>query len=291
MKKRVKDNLSHWIFLLVTLMPFNGFADHTPETTGGPIDFTNASKNLAELFILATSHESVTSTEDFGKMWGTYSEKSAWEESYAWEFGASLLTIPFNTTIRNSFHTFDIADSDLPSYLYIPRFHANKAFSKNLAFGGSALYSPDIALYGVGVNLTYTFWSTDSFYTGLLANYGGAWKSNFVNTTSAGVALAETFNYKRLDLFAGISYVAGNADFTASGNQEAFGRLNYETGFGESYFFGFSYMLFKHIWFSDQSIVFTGQVNYEKNLDTSFIAKITLKVPSSRVRTQDLVHK
>ncbi len=254
----------------------------------GPIDFTTASQNLAELFIISSSHQAVRPTEDFGKFWGTYTESENWSESYSTEYGLSLQILPLNQNLKNSLLTFDVPAHQIPQNLYVPRFHYMMGLRKNLAVGINFLYYPDWQLVGAGITGEYTFFNSEHFYTGLLINYGGAWKSDFMNLTSGGAAIVETYATKNFELFAGIKYAFGTADFVPPANQQSFGTINYENQFGTSYLAGISFNVFRNMGVWDETLTFTGQVDFEKNLDPNYIGKLTLKVPSHRSYSKPL---
>lgn len=254
----------------------------------GPIDYSTASQNLAELFIISASHQAVRPTDDFGKFWGTYTESESWRESYSTEYGLSLQILPLNQTIKNSFLTFDVPSDRIPQNLYVPRFHYMVGLQRNLAAGLSFLYYPDWQMLGVGLTGEYTFFHLENFYTGLLLNYGGAWKSDFMNLTSGGAALVQTYAVKGFEVFAGMKYSFGTADFIPPANQQNFGTINYENQFGTSYLAGVSFNIFRHLGVWDETLTFTGQVDFEKNLDPNYIGKLTLKVPSHRSYSQPL---
>lgn len=284
MSRRVKDDFSKLALIFSCAFPCAALSQ-----ISGPIDYTHASENLAELFVLSTSHQAVRPTDDFGKFWGTYTQSENWSESYSTEYGLSLQIIPLNQTLRSSLLTFDVPESQIPKNIYVPRFHYMLGLRKNLGIGLNALYYPDWQTIGAGLTFEYTFLQISHWYTGILLNYGGAWKSNFMDISSGGVAVVETYATKFFEIYAGIKYIFGRADFVAPPNQQGFGIINYESEFGSSYLAGISFNLFRNLGVWDETVTFTGQVEFEKNLDPNYIAKLTLKVPSHRSYSKPLM--
>ncbi len=281
MSRRVRDDFSANVWRLLGAAFFLA-APQSFAQISGPIDYTAASQNLAELFIISSSHQAVRPTDDFGKFWGTYTESPNWSESYSTEYGLSMQIIPLNQRLKNSLLTFDVPNDQIPQNIYVPRFHYMLGLKRNLAAGINLLYYPDWQMMGVGATAEWTFFHLENFYTGLLLNYGGAWKSEFMELTSGGAALVETYAVKGFEIFGGIKYVFGTADFTAPSNQQDFGVISYENEFGTSFLVGLSYNIFRNLGVWDEALTITGQVDFEKNLDPNYIAKLTLKVPSHR---------
>lgn len=258
------------------------------QVISGPVDYQTAGNNLAEFFILSSNHQPVRSSEDFNKFWGTYTESGNWNEDYSSEFSISVLQMPINQTMKYSLQTFDVAPSSIPQNIYIPRFQYMVGISRHFAIGASALYSYDIGEYGLGLNAEYTAFQVGAFSTGFLLNYGGSWKNDFMSLSSGKFSVVETWKLDKINLYAGIGYIKGSAEFNPPPAQQAFGRIDYESTPGENYFIGFSWLLAKNLSYDEESLVFTTQVDFEKNLDPSVTAKLTLRLPSSRVYSKSI---
>ncbi len=265
-------------------------ASHTSGTGGitGPIDFVIAGRNLAGWFVMGTSHEPALSSNPGGRTWGTYTSRSNWSNDYGSEFGVSLLALPIDQVTIDSYAAFDIDASQLPEYLYLPRLSYQKSFSENFSVGGSGIYSPDLRIYGLGLNMSWTFLNFNKFQMGATLHYGQAWRNDFMRTETYGGALITTWNFKRFDLYTGLNFIGGATEFVPAEGEESFGTISTHSEFGKSFLVGTSILLYHDVSDYSEDIIGTLQADFEQDHKPLWIAKLVFKIPTYRTHNSDL---
>ncbi len=266
-------------------------ASHTSGTGGitGPVDFTVAGRNLAGWFVMGTSHEPALSSNPGGRTWGTYTARGNWTDEYGSDFGVSLLALPIDQTTIDSYAAFDIDVSQLPTYLYLPRMSYQKSFSEFFSLGASAIYSPELRVYGLGLNMGWTCLNFERFQTGIVLHYGQAWRNEFMHTETYGGALIATQNYRRFDIYAGLNFIGGATEFDPAPGEVSFGRISTNSEFGKGFLVGTNILLYRDVSDYSEDVIGTLQADFENNHKPLWIAKLIFRIPTYRTRNQDLI--
>ena len=281
--------LSVFLQILLGISINFSWASHTSGTGGitGPLEFTEAGRNLAGWFVMGTSHEPALSSNPGGRTWGTYTARSNWSNDYSSEFGVSLLALPVDQTTIDSYAAFDIDVSQLPSYLYLPRMNYQKSLSEFFGVGASGIYSPELRIYGLGVNVNWTFLQLNRFQTGISLNYGQAWRNDFMHNETYGGSLLATWNFHRFDLYTGLNFIGGATDFVAAAGEESFGTFSTHSNFGRSFLVGSSILLYRDVSDYSEDVIGTLQADFEEDHKPLWIAKLVFRIPTYRTHSSN----
>ncbi|GEM_PF-6104713 len=267
------------------------WASHTSGTGGitGPIGFIEAGRNLAGWFVMGMSHEPAISSNPGGRTWGTYTPRSTWSNDYGSEFGVSILALPVDQTTIDSYAAFDIDASQLPHYLYLPRMNYQKSFSECFSSGVSGIYSPELRIYGLGLNISWTFLTFERFQAGVVLHYGQAWRNEFMHTETYGGSLLATWNFRRFDLYSGFNFIGGATRFKPAPGEESFGTISTHSEFGKSFLGGISYLLYRDVSDHSEDVIGSLQADFEQDHKPLWIAKLVFKIPTYRTHNNDLI--